>query len=134
MSLVEHAERELRLAGLFDKDSDYGGMIGEAVLGLVRTFAEQGHSGMSASYTLFLFNKVGNYKPLTKIGTTKEEWMNVSDYGCNKGKPLYQNIRSSSCFSEDGGETYWDIDAPKKKWYQLWVKADQYGRIIRRAN
>lgn len=27
-NLVKHAERELFRAGLFDKDADYGGMIG----------------------------------------------------------------------------------------------------------
>ena len=30
-NLVKHAERELRKAGLFDQDSDYNGMIAEAI-------------------------------------------------------------------------------------------------------
>jgi hypothetical protein len=32
MSLVMHAEQELKLAGLLDKDSDYNGMLGYSVL------------------------------------------------------------------------------------------------------
>jgi hypothetical protein len=48
----------LKNRGLFDEDSDYGGMMGEAVLELVKTFAEQGHSGFSAGMTRFLFNQV----------------------------------------------------------------------------
>ena len=31
--LVDHAKKELDLAGLFDKDSDYDGMIGKAAQG-----------------------------------------------------------------------------------------------------
>lgn len=41
--------------GMFDKDSDYDGMIGEAVLELSETFANQGHSGMSATVVTQLF-------------------------------------------------------------------------------
>ena len=33
-NLTDFAERELRLAGLFSKDSDYEGMLGDAVLAL----------------------------------------------------------------------------------------------------
>jgi len=40
--LVQHANDELRLAGLFDEDSDYNGMIAKATLELIEKFAEQG--------------------------------------------------------------------------------------------
>ena len=40
-NLVDYAERELKLAGLFDKDADYGGMLGHAVLKMVKLFAEE---------------------------------------------------------------------------------------------
>lgn len=58
MSMREDARRNLELAGLFDKDSDYDGMLGEAVMKLVNTHLDEGHSGMSHVYTLHLFNKV----------------------------------------------------------------------------
>ena len=41
-NLVEFAKKELELAGLFDKDSDYNGMIGGAVLKMVKDFADGG--------------------------------------------------------------------------------------------
>lgn len=44
--------------GMFDKDSDYDGMIGEAIMELSKVFAEQGHSGMSAFITLQLFHQL----------------------------------------------------------------------------
>lgn len=58
MSLRQDAEENLRMAGLFDKDSDYNGMLGEAVMKLVNTHLDEGHSGMSHEYVLMLFNRV----------------------------------------------------------------------------
>ncbi|NIO30179.1 MAG: hypothetical protein GTN75_00095 [Gemmatimonadetes bacterium] len=49
MTLEQHARRELELAGLFDEDSDYGGMLGHSTMRLIEAFAAEGHSGMSAA-------------------------------------------------------------------------------------
>lgn len=62
--LLNHANSELKRVGLFDKDSDYDGMIGEAVSELISTFAEQGHSGMSAMMTRELFYKLSNFETI----------------------------------------------------------------------
>lgn len=118
-NLVDHAKYELELAGLFDKDSDYDGMLGDAVLELVRVFAEQGHSGFSAHQTLKIFNLVANYKPLTPIGKSKDEWVNHSDIS---KEPIWQNKRRSSTFSRDGGKTWYDIDDPKLNNGDTWKK------------
>ena len=40
--LIDHAKDELQRAGLFNEDSDYGGMIGNAVMELCQTFSNQG--------------------------------------------------------------------------------------------
>lgn len=66
MSAREEAKRNLEMAGLFDKDSDYGGMLGAAVMRLVDTHFNEGHSGMSHEYCLHLFNKVVRGHALTK--------------------------------------------------------------------
>lgn len=108
MSLVEHAERELKLAGLFDKDSVYGGMLGESTMKLIRCFSEEGHSGMSASIQIDLFKRLASYKNLTPITDNPEEWMYIADERVDK--PIYQNKRSSDLFSNDGGKTYYSVD------------------------
>lgn len=111
-NLEAHAERELRTAGLFDKDSDYEGMIGEAVLALVKVFAEQGHSGFSANLTLKVFDQVAHFKCLTGLTDNPDEWMQVSpDIMPNGDLPVWQSLRQCSCFSNDGGKTFYDIDA-----------------------
>lgn len=118
-NLVKHAEHELKLAGLFDKDSDYDGMLGDAVLELVKVFAKQGHSGFSAHQTLKIFNIVADFKPLTPIGKSKDEWNDVSDAS---GEPMWQNNRRSTTFSRDGGETWYDIDDSKLNHGDTWKK------------
>lgn len=66
MSEINDAKKNLEMAGLFGKDSNYGGMIGEAVMKLVNTHFDEGHSGMSHEYVLYIFNKVVRGHALTK--------------------------------------------------------------------
>jgi hypothetical protein len=105
--LVDHAIEELNRAGLFDDDSDYGGMLGEAVVDLVEVFAEQGHSGMSAAMVSELFDRLSRYKTLTPITDNPDEWNDVTEMS---GYPFWQNKRDSSYFSEDGGKTWWGLE------------------------
>lgn len=105
MSLVQHARTELEAAGLFDKDSDYGGMLAESVLALVRVFAGQGHSGASAAMVRSLFDKVASYEPICPLTGALSEWMEVGE---QDGKVLYQNRRCSRVFK--CGDDAYDID------------------------
>ena len=93
MDLKEYAEKELRSSGMFDKDSDYNGMIGDAVMELIQTFSNQGHSGFSADITLKLFEKLARFQPLSPINDNDEEWTEVGD-------GLYQHNRNSAVFKE----------------------------------
>lgn len=113
MNLINHAKREMELAGLYDKDADYGGMIPAAVMALVEAHAKEDHSGGSHWLVLQIFNKVINFKTLMPIGSTKDEWFKHDDQ--TAGKDCWQNIRQSSVFSQDGGDTWYDIDDPDKK-------------------
>lgn len=116
MSNLEiHAENEMRRAGLFDKDSDYEGMLGPSVMKLIRVFAEEGHSGMSAHIALQIFNRVAQFKTLTPITNDPTEWVNVSEYGGPEDKPIWQNNRDGTNFSHDGGNTGYSIDDKERK-------------------
>ena len=109
--LVEHAKRELELAGLFDKDSDYGGMIADAVLELIQVFSDQGHSGCSANMTTSLFNKLAQYKPLIPLTYDDDEWNESRD-----GDPEhYQNNRNSAVFKDAKDGTPYYVDAYTKR-------------------
>jgi hypothetical protein len=109
-NLLTFAQDEMRRAGLYDADADYAGEIPKAVERMISTFAAEGHSGMSAELTLQIFEKVARFKPLTPITSDPSEWMDVSEYS---GGPMWQNRRSPTVFSTDGGATWYDLDAPK---------------------
>jgi len=109
-NLVKHAEEEMRRAGLYSKDSDYGGMIPEAVMKMVKCLADEGHSGMSHALTMEVFNRVANFKTLTPLSNDPTEWMSVSGYYPPNHPPVWQNRRQSSCFSNDAGKTFYDIN------------------------
>lgn len=97
-NLTDHARYELQRAGYFDKDSDYGGMLGEAVMKMIEAFAEEGHSGMSASIAVSLFTKLARFEPITPLTGEDDEW-----HECSPG--TFQNRRCSRVFRSDG-ETY----------------------------
>lgn len=109
MSIEQYAESELRRAGLFDKDSDYGGMLAESVMKLVKVFADEDHSGFSAGMAIGLFEKLARYQPLTPLTGADDEWNEV-------GNGVLQNNRCSHVFKENG-EAY-----------------DSTGRIFREPN
>lgn len=114
-NLKEHFKKELDNAGLFDKDSDYNGMIGKAVMELCKTFSGQGHSGFSANWVLSLFDTLGHYKTLTPITDDPKEWGDVSEMW-GKGDPkIWQSKRNPAFFSQNGGKTYYDVDDKKRK-------------------
>lgn len=102
-ALMQHAESELRAAGLLDHDSDYYGAIGRAVLDLVEVFSSQGHSGASADMTIEILQALLRFRPLTPLTDNPDEWMEVTD-------GLWQSYRRSDAFSEDGGKTYYLVD------------------------
>lgn len=69
------------------------------ILSLVSTFAEQGHSGMSAAYAIGALQKLVNFEPLTPLTGEDDEWNE-----CGPG--LWQNRRCPSVFKEEDGQAY----------------------------
>lgn len=94
-NLMNHAKAELERAGLFDKGNDYDGMMGEAVLKMIETFAEEGHSGFSAQMAIGLFEKLARFEPISPLTGTDDEWTEV-------GPGVFQNKRCSHVFKENG--------------------------------
>lgn len=112
-SFVEFVKGELSFVGLDQPDADYGGMIAEAVTELAETFSKQGHSGVSGPLTGTLFYQLVQWRPLTGVTNRPEEWMEVTENMYTKeqieaGDKIWQNRRSPSTFSKDGGITWED--------------------------
>lgn len=119
MSLYQHAVTELKAMGMLDSDDEMNTAMSANILELISVFAEQGHSGFSASYCIDKFTKLANYKPLSPLTGADDEWIDVSEYG--DGRILYQNKRCSSVFKDENGA--WDIDG-KVLWE--WAR-DEFG-------
>ena len=102
-NLEIHAERELKAAGLFDGDSDYGGMLAGAVMDFVKEFSDQGHSGFSARQTIKIFSKVAGFEPLVPLQGTEDEWDE-----CRDG--IFQNKRCSHVFKDGKNGQAYDIN------------------------
>lgn len=131
MSLVEHAERELTRTGWLDGDD---AQSGQAMLGAVREFATGGWSGGSAPFAIRIVGDLLQFKPLGPLTDDPAEWIYHTDSDV-EGKPLWQSSRDSSCFSNDGGKTYYDIDECPTRydwdWRFLWLRKRRFeGHVV----
>lgn len=108
--LVEYAHAELQRAGMFDADADYGGALGHAVLEVVKVFARQEHSGMSAALSISLLGRLLQFRPLSPISGNPDEWQDVSEAS---GEPMWQNRRDGTAFSKNGGKSWYLLDELK---------------------
>ena len=107
-NLVEHAKRELELAGFYQDDEDrLNKMLRDNVIELIEVFSKQGHSGMSAPIVSRIFYKLANYQTLQPITGEDDEW---NDIGQEMGINIYQNKRCSALFKKgkDGRAYYLD--------------------------
>ena len=97
-NLREHAVSEMEIAGV--DDDIYGDMTSKAVLELIDVFEKQGHSGMSASLVLSIFNRVIDFGNLTPLTNDPDEWLHHE-------RGTWQSKRNSSAFSTDQGNSYY---------------------------
>lgn len=113
-NLVKHAKRELEIAGMFSRDSDYEGELGKGVMKLIKEFASQGHSGGSAMITLAIFGKLARFQNLEPITDDPKDWEDVSDMWEGE-EVVHQCLRNGALFSKDGGKTYYSVDGDDKR-------------------
>ena len=127
MTLLSHAEEELRRIGMGpDCDpEDMNGMMRKHILHMMQEFANEGHSGFSASYAISILTRLMDFKPLSPLTGEDDEWMEVSEH---MGRKCYQNRRRSSVFKDEegvydnDGRVFWewyrdDTGEPSKSYY-----------------
>ena len=93
--LIRHAERELKF--LTDSDDEMDRAMAQGVLRLIREFADEGHSGMSAPAAISTFERLARFEPLRPLTGEDDEWVTVDDDG------LRQNRRCSHVFKTPSG-------------------------------
>ena len=106
MSLHDHAVHELNLIGMTeDSPDEMNRAMRKHILHMMQEFAEEGHSGFSASYAIGLLEKLLRYKPLTPLTGEDDEWIDIA---FQSGGILWQNKRASHVFKDNEGA--YDID------------------------
>lgn len=94
---VEHAKREFLALGYTPlsepQENGPDKWIQESVLELLRVFAAQGHSGMSAPYCINTFRKLALFEPLGPLTGEDHEWVEIAD-------GVFQNARCSHVFKQ----------------------------------
>ena len=95
-NLESHAQMEFRAAGWTDESGKFNDDMQEAickhVLELLKLFADEGHSGTTAPYTINLFKQLAMFEPIVPLTGEDWEWI---DHGYCK-----QNKRCSHVFMQ----------------------------------
>lgn len=106
-NLVDFAKEELRRLRAPGSEPDtMQDAIEACVIGIVETFAEQGHSGSSAPYVIGILEKVLRFEPVTPLTGNDDEWCEIGFVPDMK----WQNKRCPHVFKRADGTAY-DIEA-----------------------
>lgn len=120
MTLYEYAENELKYTFGDDPD-EMQAMMNKSILDIVKVFSDQGFSGFSAPYAINILTKLLNYKPLSPLEGTEDEWFDIDDpstRNMQQNKRCFSVFRydgdnstaemsDAKVFSDDGGESYY---------------------------
>jgi hypothetical protein len=102
-----------------DSPDEMNVMMRKHILHMMNEFAEEGHSGFSASYAINILTKLMKFKPLSPLTGEDDEWNLVSDGD-------WQNKRCSSVFKGVDGSCY-NIDG---KVFWEWYR-DEDGQAVK---
>lgn len=102
MYLWAKSELDRLIVGCEEKEGKDGLEMQKAItkdiLDIVKVFCTQGHSGMSAEYTLSKIKRLLDWKPITALTGEESEWGELRNFN---GKATQQNSRCSAVFREN---------------------------------
>lgn len=119
--LMQHAYDELKYCGIDiseegcnpknskDPFDGYVNACAKNAIEMLKIFDKEGHSGMSASVTLRIFNALANWKNIDPLTNNPDEWQQLGSKDDD-----WQNKRNPSCFTADF-KTYWNIEEEENK-------------------
>lgn len=94
-NLVNHAKKEMEIAGMYKDEDGPNKWMRDSVLELIEVFSRQGHSGASAPWCIGLFEKLASFGIISPITGEESEWNEI-------GTGVLQNKRCSHVFKENG--------------------------------
>lgn len=105
-NLVSHARRELEMIGEEPETIEW-------YLRVVKEFASYGHSGGSMSVAVPTLQALLSFQNLSPLTKNPDEWMFISEDLWGDTSGIWQNVRNSEAFSNDGGVTYYLLSENK---------------------
>lgn len=110
MSHYDWASKELDLIyqSCTDEESkEMQKLMNDKLLEICALFATHGHSGYTSGYAIHCLNRLLDWKPLTSLTGSEDEWGPVSER--EEGSTYQQNLRCSAVFrkNEDNSTAYY---------------------------
>lgn len=93
MSMLEHAIKEMQVAGMYKSDSDYAGALAKDIEAAVSVIAKMGHSGASIRLFVDILGKLVTHEPISPLTGKADEWLHLEG-------DFYQNKRCSHVFAK----------------------------------
>lgn len=119
-NMVRYAKDELARLYVAGQEADeLQGFIDRGVIDIARRFADMGHSGSSAPYTIAMLEKLLMYRPLTPLTGADDEWTEVS----SEPDIRWQNKRCPTVFKQADGTAY-DIEAVVHRAPDGWCRSE----------
>jgi hypothetical protein len=110
-TLMTFARDEIVRAGLADKDADYAGEPARVALAMLDVFTRHRPSGAEAAMIRSIFDRLSQHQPLAPITSDPAEWEDVTDaWPQPNGRRIHQNRRAPMVFSNDGGQTWFNVE------------------------
>jgi hypothetical protein len=107
MNILKHAKNELDAIGMTENcGDDMNILMRRHILHMAEEFSKEQHSGFSASYAVTILAKLLRFEPLSPLTGSKDEWLDVSEYGV---KPSFQNVRCSRIFKDSEESPAYDV-------------------------
>jgi len=136
-NLVSFAENELARLG----NCEYQAEMNKHILGMIKVFDKEGHSGFSAGYATSILNRLLRFLPLSAIEDNPEDWNEVAEgiyqhKRCSfifKDKALFNGQAYTlygKVFSDDKGKTWFTNDKSKEPIEFPYVVTDQSKKFL----
>ncbi len=104
-NMTSFAENELRIIGMLGgSGEDMNEKMSQHILKMIGVFAEEGHSGFSASYAVGCLEKLLRFEPLSPLTGEESEWTDLSEYG--ETDMTAQNKRCGRVFKRADSTAY----------------------------
>jgi hypothetical protein len=107
-NLILHARRELELIGEEPETIEW-------YIRVIKEFSDFGHSGASAWFTTNTLERLLRFEPLAYITNRSEDWIHVAEEQWGRPGGIWQNRRDGRLFSNDAGQTYYNVHDKSKK-------------------